>query len=415
MAAAAETPAPAAGSQPANPATKLLLDAALPEQIRLHTSVAPDPFGSAGPVLLSDKGLHDEQKMGFVSASGIFTVPTNSTGQSLVFRLAVHGPTGVRIVFSGKSGSFSYRTSLSAEGRWCDVAVPLAIIAERLGKGATVDDITLFQKDPSHKGMLYLQHAMLTTGQIEAPAAISKPAAQSAPELLLDLGSNVTMRLLLIPAGKFVMGSPESEKDRFPDEGPPREVAITKPFYLGVHAVTQAQFEQVMGANPSKTKGAQNPADSVLWDDAAEFCKKLSAQTGRTVRLPTEAEWEYACRAGTTNRFSFGEDESRQPDYGWSYVNGGHKTHPVGQKKANPWGLYDMHGNVWEWCADWYTGSYARASQQDPQGPAYGPGHVMRGNCYNYGPADGRSAFRAWGAPGQRCGFFGFRVVVEAN
>jgi formylglycine-generating enzyme required for sulfatase activity len=222
-----------------------------------------------------------------------------------------------------------------------------------------------------------------------------------AKELTLDLGGAVTMKLVLISPGKFMMG-----------ETDPHEVALTKPFYMGATLVTQAQFEQVMGTNPSHFKGATNPVETVVWNDAAEFCKKLSAKTRQAVRLPTEAEWEYACRAGTTTAYSFGDDDSALEDYVWHKQNSGDTTHPVGQKKPNAWGLYDMHGNVWQWCADWY-GDYPKAAVTDPTGPASGQERVLRGGSWNYDPHECRSATRGGNAPDGRFIDFGFRVVVS--
>jgi len=199
--------------------------------------------------------------------------------------------------------------------------------------------------------------------------------------LTFDLGKGVTMKLVRIPRGKFMMGSPDSEQDRHPDEGPQHEVTISKPFYLGLTEVTQTQYQAVMGANPSQFKGPTNPVESVSWDDAVLFCRKLSEKTGKTFRLPTEAEWEYACRAGTRTRFSFGDSESILGDYAWWGGNSGGKTHPVAQKKPNAWGLYDMVGNVWEWCADWY-GTYSSGASTDPQGNIPDGHRVVRGGSW---------------------------------
>jgi formylglycine-generating enzyme required for sulfatase activity len=237
----------------------------------------------------------------------------------------------------------------------------------------------------------------------------------TAKQITLDLGNKVSMKLVLIPAGKFMMGSPKDEKDRKDNEGPQHEVMISKPFYMGVYAVTQEQYEQIMGNNPSQFRGAQNPVECVSWDDAVEFCKKLSQKTGKTVALPTEAEWEYACRAGSKTRFSYGDDEDKLGDYAWYDNNSGDTTHPVGQKKPNAWGLYDMHGNVWQWCSDWCGGSYANANKTDPTGPASGSLRVLRGGSWNLGPWACPSAYRNWGnldGHDYSGGGVGFRVVA---
>jgi formylglycine-generating enzyme required for sulfatase activity len=231
--------------------------------------------------------------------------------------------------------------------------------------------------------------------------------------LILDLGNNVTMKLVLIPAGKFLMGSPEDEKGRENNEGPQHEVTISKPFYMGIYEVTQEQYEQIMGRNLSYFKGAQNPVENVSWDDAVEFCKALSKKTGKTVTLPTEAKWEYACRAGSKTRFGFGHDDGDLGDYAWYTKNSDSKTHPAGQKKPNEWGLYDMHGNVWEWCADWHADSYANANKTDPTGPANGSHRVLRGGTWCNGPGYCRSTIRYGGSPDYRNIINGFRVVME--
>jgi formylglycine-generating enzyme required for sulfatase activity len=247
------------------------------------------------------------------------------------------------------------------------------------------------------------------------PVPKASPEPQSPPEgIRFDLGGGVTMKCVLIPAGEFVMGSPDSEHGRGDKEGPRHEVTICKPFYMGVTEVTQAQYEAVMGENPSKFKGATNPVDMVSWNDATEFCKKLSEKTCQTVRLPTEAEWEYACRAGTQTQFSFGDDPSALGDYDWWFGNSGATTHPVGQKKPNSWGLYDMHGNGWEWCADWY-GDYPKRPVTDPQGPASGSFRVLRGGAWYGNPSSCRSARRFSITPDGRDINCGFRVAVSVS
>jgi len=222
----------------------------------------------------------------------------------------------------------------------------------------------------------------------------------------LDLGSGVTMKLALIPAGKFMMGEGNNQ----------HEVTLSKPFYMGVTEVTQAQYEAVMGTNPSKFKGATNPVDMVSWNDVTEFCKKLSEKTRQAVRLPTEAEWEYACRAGSKTGFSFGDADEGFGDYAWYSANSGNTTHPVGQKKPNAWGLFDMHGNVCEWCADWY-GEYPKGAATDPQSPASGASRVLRSGCWSSNPFGCRSATRNnfFGSPDSRYFTYGFRVVVSVS
>jgi len=259
--------------------------------------------------------------------------------------------------------------------------------------------------------------ATLSLKRIEDALAKLGPAPEPklGPTILtLDLGKGVTMKLVRVRPGKFMMGSPDSEQDRHPDEGPQHEVTISKPFYLGLTEVTQTQYQAVMGANPSQLKGPTNPVDSVTWDEAVEFCRKVSEETGKTVRLPTEAEWEYACRAGTRTRFSFGNDPglSALGDHAWWGGNSGEKTHPVGQKKPNPWGLYDMEGNVNEWCADLYSG-YSKEASTDPQGPSSGGTYrVMRGTNVNASVIGYiRLACRGEFAQSQRSGCLGFRCA----
>jgi len=237
--------------------------------------------------------------------------------------------------------------------------------------------------------------------------------AQETGILTINLPGNVEMKFRKIPAGKFTMGSPENERERASDEGPQHLVTITNPFYLGVYEVTQAQWKAVMGNNPSHFKdcGDDCPVEMVSWNDAQEFIKKLNQIEGSNkYRLPTEAEWEYACRAGTTTRFSFGDDDAVLSQYAWYSVNSGKRTHPAGQKKPNAWGLYDMYGNVWEWVHDWF-GNYPSASVTDPAGPSSGAYRVFRGGSWLYEPGYVRSAFRFGNLPGSGDGGLGFRLA----
>ena len=216
-------------------------------------------------------------------------------------------------------------------------------------------------------------------------------------ELAVDLGGGVKLEVVLVPAGSFTMGD-DSEK-------PAHKVTITKPFYLGKYEVTQEQWEAVMGNNPSRFKGPKNPVDTVSWDACQAFLVKLNAKTGAQggkFVLPTEAQWEYACRAGSTGKFCFGDDEKQLGDYAWYGANSESETHPVGGKKANAFGLYDMHGNVWEWCQDWY-GAYGAEAVTDPSGPTTGSVRVRRGGGWFGVGRSCQSACRYFG-PGRRGG-----------
>jgi formylglycine-generating enzyme required for sulfatase activity len=240
-----------------------------------------------------------------------------------------------------------------------------------------------------------------------------------------EITNSIGMKLVLIPKGTFMMGSPESDVNRQKNETQ-HEVTISKDFYLGVHEVTQAQYEKVIGKNPSHFQGAvvsnENadiPVENVSWDDAVEFCKKLSdlpeeKKAGRVYRLPTEAEWEYACRAGSKTAYSFDDEEGLLPEYGWFKRNSSNRTHTVGLLESNAWGLYDMHGNVWEWCSDWY-GEYPKGAVSDPTGPCEGSFRVFRGGSWGSEAADCRSASRRWNVPSIRGGYLGFRVALSSQ
>ena len=231
------------------------------------------------------------------------------------------------------------------------------------------------------------------------------------------------MEFISIPAGSFTMGSPEKEKGRF-DSEKQVPVTITRAFELGKTVVTQKQWTEVMGTDPwnwnwkkSGQTGDNYPAVYVSWLDASLFCEHLTSyerEAGRlsanqTYRLPTEAEWEHACRAGTTTAYSFGDDESSLKKYAWYDRNSRNKLHEVATKKPNPWGLFDMHGNVWEWCEDWYEGSLS--GENDPKGPSAGSIRVIRGGVWSGYVSGCRSARRHGLGPVWRDCLFGFRIV----
>ncbi len=294
-------------------------------------------------------------------------------------------------------------------------------------------------------------------------AAVSSQPSNAVPTPKHDplITNSIGMKLALIPEGEFLMGSPESDKDAQPDEKPQHKVKITKPFYMGIHAVTVGQFrafvketnyktaaENGSGAWKTVTPGGKvvpgaekhnwantgieqtddYPVVNIDYPDAEEFCKWLSKQEEKTYRLPTEAEWEYACRGGTTTRWSCGDDKDTLIDHaniaydsfpkyartntpkadGWLFMA------PVGKFKPNPCGLFDMHGNVWQWCADWYEEEYYKDSPtNDPTGPAQGSSRVIRGGTWSRGPLDCRSANR-FGLSGATSLWVGFRVVRDA-
>ncbi len=265
-----------------------------------------------------------------------------------------------------------------------------------------------------------------------------------AEEPLREFTNSIGMKLTLIPAGQFAMGSGKTHDellklvtvyagvDRLMQyEFPQHTVRITRPFYLGTTEVTQGQWERVMGTRPWTERpqakesaafgerwGADFPAIWVNWDEAQEFCSRLSQRDGPIYRLPTEAEWEYACRAGTKTIYSFGDDGRRLPEFAWfsdnAYRQQGEKfPHASGLRKPNPWGLHEMHGNVWEWCSDRYGAAYYQISPaQDPPGPADGAQRVIRGGSWRNSDNHCRSSFRVGLEPTEASNDLGFRVVA---
>lgn len=248
--------------------------------------------------------------------------------------------------------------------------------------------------------------------------------------------NSIGMKFTHVPAGEFMMGSPDDEKGRWADESPVHKVNISKPFYLGTYPVTQREWKAVMGDNPSNFKGDELPVEKVSWYDVQNFIKKLNEKEGvDKYRLPSEAEWEYACRARTTTRYSFGADEGKLGEYAWYVENSGSRppnkgdfdgydkddlfsdkwngnTHPVGQKKPNPWGFYDMHGNVWEWVQDGWCGDYKGANILFLAGSLQA--RVNRGGCWHDSAKYCRSARRAnCDIPGVRDLGLGFRLLRE--
>jgi formylglycine-generating enzyme required for sulfatase activity len=224
--------------------------------------------------------------------------------------------------------------------------------------------------------------------------------------------NSIGMQFVRIEPGKFIMGSPKKESWRNSDEGAQHEVEITKPFYLGIYEVTQRQYREIMYENPSffKMCGDDCPVEKVMWKDVQEFIARLNVKekTDR-YRLPTEAEWEYACRAGSQSAYYFGDDQNQLNDYAW-YKDNTQMTHPIGQKKPNAWGLYDMHGNVNEWVHDWY-GKYMDTSTTDPTGQLAGSHKVYRGGSWYNALWDSRCANRGKDKLDNWSQTVGFRLV----
>ena len=235
---------------------------------------------------------------------------------------------------------------------------------------------------------------------------------------------DIAESLVFLEGGTFTMGSPSNERGRSSNEGPQHQVTVSS-FYMEKYPVTQASYLEITGKNPSEFKGPDLPVEQVSWFDAVDYCNKRSLSEGLTpayaingsavawdrnadgYRLPTEAEWEYACRSGTQTPYSSGNSVN---DAGWFSGNSGGRTHPVGEKQPNSWGLYDMHGNVLEWCWDW-LGNYTNSAKTDPRGASTGTSRVYRGGAWYFASNQARSAFRFGNQPFLRSYVVGFRLV----
>jgi formylglycine-generating enzyme required for sulfatase activity len=298
-----------------------------------------------------------------------------------------------------------------------------------------------FPAEAERRGNRPLQTPHHLGNLIAAPVLARATLRVAIPEPRVDAklitSKSSGIKLALIPAGEFMMGSDagdaDAEDDEFVDkEGGRKEkhrVRITRPYYLGVTEVTQGQYRAVTGESPSDFNGSDDlPVEKVSWNDAIRFCNKLSERDGLVpyykfgagevsggdgYRLPTEAEWEYACRGGRSTRYSFGDDASELGDHAWFGGNSDKKTHAVGQKRPNGFGLYDMHGNVWEWCWDYYKSDYYKDSPvDDPVCVFKASSRVYRGGGWDYSPRNARSANRSRLVPGDRGYVLGFRVAL---
>jgi formylglycine-generating enzyme required for sulfatase activity len=344
----------------------------------------------------------------------------------------------VVVVWSTASVDSDWVEIEASEGRQRDILVPVRIDDVRIPfqfRGIQTANLSDWQDLEPHEEFAKLVSALVEL--LGAPPRQTAQASNSTPATPQDRGDDLSvinglgMEFVPIPAGEFLMGTAAEEVDSIARryhlqrewverEVPCHEVRISQPFDLGKYPVTQAQWEAVMGNNPSAFTGdPTRPVEKVSWEDVQRFIEQLNARdrtAGETYRLPTEAEWEYAARAGTTTAYSFGDDPAQLGAYAWYDENSGNTTHPVGQKQPNPWGLYDMHGNVWEWVQDWYDEAYySQSPTTDPQGPDTGSRRVFRGGGWYDGAGICRSAYRRYAEPGFRDDDLGFRLLRQVR
>jgi formylglycine-generating enzyme required for sulfatase activity len=309
--------------------------------------------------------------------------------------------------------------------------------AERFQKPADfVVALKRFEREaPSSPARVTIRDSQgVSSGEIPTIAYRADPSAVPAATgmdslsrpILSSLTNLVGIKMVLVPPGSFIMGAPETEPGQEAGESPVHMVTITRPFFISACPITQGQFKWVMGHNPShfsiKNGGSEDhPVETVSWHDARAFCDWLSAldtelMEGQHYRVPTEAEWEYACRAGTQGAYSFGNDISALLSFGWYRDNAGGVTQATGQLRPNPWGLYDMHGNVRQWCLDFYKRKYyADSATADPKGPRSGRYRVVRGGSWYNEAKFCRSAHRGRYLPDEKSRLIGFRVVCAAE
>ncbi|MEH2791435.1 formylglycine-generating enzyme family protein [Segatella copri] len=242
--------------------------------------------------------------------------------------------------------------------------------------------------------------------------ASSSSVSSGGNEISIPVKNGITIDMVKVEAGTFMMGATSEMQNPWDDEKPVREVILTNDYYIGKYEVTQSLWQAVMGTNPSYFKGDNLPVEQVSWDNCLEFISKLNSLTGRKFRLPTEAEWEYAARGGKKSRGYLYSGSFNISDVAWYNGNSGNKIHPIGMKQANELGVYDMSGNVNEWCQDWY-GSYVSSSQTNPLGANSGSFRVCRGGSWYFGTVNCRSSFRSRGNPDTRSRYLGFRLVLS--
>ena len=240
----------------------------------------------------------------------------------------------------------------------------------------------------------------------------SSSMASGSNAISIPVKDGISIDMVKVEAGTFMMGATSEMKDPYSDKKPVHQVTLTNDYYMGKYEVTQALWQAVMGSNPSNFKGDNLPVETVNWNDCQEFISKLNSLTGRKFRLPTEAEWEYAARGGKKSRGYQYSGSRKISDVAWYEGNSRSKTHPVGRKQANELGIYDMSGNVWEWCSDWY-GSYSSSSQTNPTGADSGSDRVSRGGGWNNNARGCRSLYRYSSIPGNRGLYLGLRLALS--
>ena len=387
-------------------------EADLPEGTMLVFSGEP---GQEVPDGTGDHSPFAEALLGEMKGSGQAPVLTVFTGVAT----KVKGRQKPWIKFDGTGRSLHAFSTVALMTR----GVPLAV--EEAEPDARMSEVEIERraKEMAEKlvaeAMRQQSAPAVPTMPTEAPKPMVKTDPVPAPAFSADRGMEGSragevrdyggIEMVWCPPGEFLMGSPEDEADSLDDETQHR-VTLTRGFWMAKTETTQGQWERVMGENPSAFEGEDLPVENVSWDDVQGWLEKMNETTplpsGWKWALPTEAQWEYACRAGTESAFAGYLDEMA-----WYDENSGSTTNPVGTKKANAWGLHDMHGNVWEWCSDWY-GDYSSGSSSDPTGATTGVGRVIRGGSWNLGARGCRSAYRHWNAPGFRLSVLGFRPAL---
>ncbi|MHC4501973.1 MAG: formylglycine-generating enzyme family protein, partial [Planctomycetota bacterium] len=353
-------------------------------------------------------GLHPEQVNEFAEAGGWKITPVDSAIAAAY------------TAFAAKDFELAGNALASIAERGNPLARHLARRTERANTQAAYDDAmkrarSLARRRSWKAAAQACEVALrLRPDAPEATKLLAEAERRTAPPptLTIDLGQGVKMEMVYIKPGVFTMGNKSGPAAQKPEHS----VALTRGYYIGKYEVTQAQYKAVTGADPSRVKGPDRPVETVSWFDAVEFCRQATERTRLAFRLPTEAEWEYACRAGSTGTWCFGNDEAKLSEYAWLGLGFGAPPRPVGERKPNAWGLYDMHGNVREWCADWYDpGYYAKSPGKDPTGPAEGGARIQRGGCAGRGVPETWSSGRGGDSPQVRYPHIGFRAVVPVR